>query len=96
MNNPQPQNELSYICRTPDYLERLGDPWYVLLAQLQSTINSETHRFWTAEGLTALNLPITSGTISSPMGKGSDSLCPKVYASMSICYGRATRMLSSK
>jgi hypothetical protein len=34
MNNPQPQNELSYICRTPDYLERLGDPWYVLLAQL--------------------------------------------------------------
>jgi asparaginyl-tRNA synthetase len=74
MNNPQPQNELSYICRTPDYLERLGDPWYVLLAQLQSTINSETHRFWTAEGLTALNLPITSGTISSPMGKGSDSL----------------------
>ena len=67
-----------YICKTPNFLERLGDPWYHLLAQIQHTINIETHLFWSNRGLISLNLPITTGTISSPMGISSDSLPVKI------------------
>lgn len=55
------------------YLAVLEDPWYHNLTQLQDVIAHQTASFWTARGARYLHLPITTGSISSPMGRGSDS-----------------------
>lgn len=55
------------------YLEILEDPWYHLLVELQNIVSYETYSYWSKKGLKTMHLPITSNTISSPMGLGSDS-----------------------
>lgn len=60
------------------YLEVLEEPWYRLLIKLQNLITIETMKFYEEKGIMTIHLPITSGSISSPMGKGSDSLPVKV------------------
>jgi asparaginyl-tRNA synthetase len=66
--------------KTPSrhYLEVLDHPWYRIVAQLQDTVVTETTRFWSARSARMLLLPITTGSISSPMGAGSDSTPVKI------------------
>jgi asparaginyl-tRNA synthetase len=56
------------------YLAILDDPMYTCLVDLQDLVSYETARFWRERQVRALHLPVTTGSISSPMGLGSDSL----------------------
>ncbi|MFJ9772344.1 asparagine synthetase A [Kitasatospora sp. NPDC101157] len=60
---------------TPEkhYLTVLENPWYRSLAVLQDIVTHSTTEFWTKRGARNLHLPVTTGSISSPMGRGSDS-----------------------
>jgi len=58
---------------TAYHLELMKNPWYQVVAKLQSAITEATVDFWRGRGGTTLHLPITTGSISSPMGRGSDS-----------------------
>ncbi|WP_327088497.1 asparagine synthetase A [Nonomuraea sp. NBC_01738] len=60
------------------FLTVLENPWYQRLTLFQDIIAHRTTDFWTAYGARYLNLPITTGSISSPMGRGSDSTPVKV------------------
>jgi len=51
----------------------LKNPWYAMLVDLQSSFDYLTQQFWRASGAKSLHLPVTTGSISSPMGAGSDS-----------------------
>ena len=55
------------------YLKAIESPWYKALFSVQNTISRATHTFYEARGIQTMHLPITTGTISSPMGLGSDS-----------------------
>ncbi|MFJ9762443.1 amino acid--tRNA ligase-related protein [Streptomyces erythrochromogenes] len=61
--------------KTPEkhYLAVLDHPWYRNLTTLQDIIAHSTTEFWKQRGARFLHLPITTGSISSPMGRGSDS-----------------------
>ncbi|MBQ9235743.1 MAG: asparaginase [Alphaproteobacteria bacterium] len=50
------------------------NPWYKVLFDTFSAIISYTHEFYKQKGLSPILFPITTGSISSPMGEGSDSL----------------------
>jgi len=56
------------------FLDILDQPLYATLVDLQDLISYETAQFWRARSVKALHLPATTGSISSPMGLGSDSL----------------------
>lgn len=60
------------------YKVALKDPWYKLLTHLQSEFNYATTMFYREKGFKFIELPITTGSISSPTGLGSDSLPVKV------------------
>lgn len=60
------------------YLKVLEEPWYGLLVKLENLITFETMKFYEKKGIITIHLPITTGTISSPMGRGSDSIPVKV------------------
>ncbi|GHJ45903.1 hypothetical protein Cs7R123_32450 [Catellatospora sp. TT07R-123] len=61
---------------TPDshFAIAMDSDWYRGLVLLQDTLTTATTQFWTARGLRFSHLPITTGSVSSPMGLGSDSL----------------------
>lgn len=52
----------------------LNSRWYKILAKLYKSIFEATHDFYKKESISPMMLPITTGAISSPMGKGSDSV----------------------
>ncbi|HEU0078726.1 MAG TPA: amino acid--tRNA ligase-related protein, partial [Longimicrobiaceae bacterium] len=56
------------------YLRVLDDPWYRAIFRLQDTTSTATMDFYRGEGLQTLHVPVTTSSISSPMGLGSDSL----------------------
>ncbi len=60
------------------YLKVLNEPWYKLLIKLENLISSETMKFYEKKGILTFHLPVTTGSISSPMGRGSDSIPVKV------------------
>lgn len=60
------------------YLEAIKSPWYKQLIELENLINVETTNFYQEKGITTFYLPITTGSISSPIGRGSDSLPVKI------------------
>ena len=60
------------------YLKILDSPWYRLLVKLENLISIETMKFYEKRGIITIHLPVTTGSISSPMGRGSDSLPVKV------------------
>ncbi|MDW6003462.1 asparagine synthetase A [Vibrio mangrovi] len=60
------------------FLHLLGNPWYKLLAELQSFVSVETYRYWDSQSLKTMHLPVTTNAVSSPMGLGSDSLPVKI------------------
>ncbi|HFX3783862.1 TPA: asparagine synthetase A [Enterococcus faecium] len=56
----------------------LKSDWYKKMFRCYSDITLETFKFFSKENFYAANLPITTGSISSPMGLGSDSLPVKI------------------
>ena len=60
------------------YLKVISSEWYKLLVKLQNLISYETMQFYESKGMITMHLPVTTGSISSPMGRGSDSLPVKV------------------
>ena len=48
--------------------------WYRGLVEIQDAITQSTHFFFQEHGCKTLHLPITTLSISSPLGRGSDSL----------------------
>lgn len=60
------------------YLKALNNEWYKQLVILENLITEETMRFYSNKGIITMHLPITTGSISSPMGRGSDSSPVKV------------------
>jgi asparaginyl-tRNA synthetase len=55
------------------YEVALTSPWYQTLFQLTDVFHNATVDFWRRRGIRAAYLPLTTGSISSPMGRGSDS-----------------------
>lgn len=60
------------------YLKVLENPWYKILAKLENLVTIETMNFYQQKGIITIHLPVTTGSISSPIGRGSDSLPVKV------------------
>lgn len=60
------------------YLKALEHPWYKLLVKLENLISTETMKFYEEKGIITMHLPVTTGSISSPMGRGSDSSPVKI------------------
>lgn len=60
------------------FIEVLRSPWYKQLVQLQNLITEETMKFYEKKKIITLHLPVTTGSISSPMGRGSDSKPVKI------------------
>ncbi|MET9760107.1 amino acid--tRNA ligase-related protein [Streptomyces sp. NPDC006372] len=59
----------------PDrFIKILDDPAMRLLVRLQDQLLHTTAEFWKERRALNLHLPITTGSVSSPMGLGSDSL----------------------
>jgi asparaginyl-tRNA synthetase len=56
------------------FLRIIDDPWFALLVTLQDRVTVATVNHWSARGLRTMHLPITAQSVSSPMGRGSDSL----------------------
>lgn len=55
------------------YLKALNSNWYKQLVLLENLITEETIKFYSEKGIITMHLPVTTGSISSPMGRGSDS-----------------------
>jgi len=68
----------SWKDRKNHFLYALESPWYKHIAAIEDIIHHATCMFYREEGIKTLFLPITTGSISSPMGLGSDSLPVKV------------------
>lgn len=66
--------------KTPEihYIKVMNDPWYKLLIKLQNLVSIETMKFYEKKNIVTMHLPITTGSISSPMGRGSDSIPIKI------------------
>ncbi len=60
------------------YLKAIDSPWYRLLIKLQNLLSVETMKFYQKKHISTIHLPVTTGSISSPMGKGSDSFPVKI------------------
>lgn len=60
------------------YLKAMEDPWYKALCIIQDEINHSTFNFFREQNIRSLSLPITTGSVTSPMGLGSDSLPVKI------------------
>lgn len=61
------------------YLQQLlNHPWYRHIANINASILSSTHNFFLAQGIKPFVFPITTGSVSSPSGHGSDSLPVKI------------------
>jgi len=65
--------EKSIENKSLNYLEKIDNPFNDVLVDLQDCISIETYNFFRNQGLKTLHLPITTNSISSPMGLGSDS-----------------------
>ena len=60
------------------YIEVIKSEWYKQLVVLENLITEETMKFYQKKGIITMHLPVTTGSISSPMGRGSDSIPVKV------------------
>ncbi|HVX92981.1 MAG TPA: asparagine synthetase A [Candidatus Dojkabacteria bacterium] len=60
------------------YKEALNSPWYNIITKLQAEFVNATVSFYRTKSYDFVLLPITTGSISSPMGLGSDSSPIKV------------------
>ena len=60
------------------YLRALSSDWYRILFEVQDCFQFNTFQFFRNQGFKSVSLPITTNSISSPMGIGSDSLPVKI------------------
>jgi asparaginyl-tRNA synthetase len=60
------------------YLAILESPLFSLIVDLQDRLQQDSVRFWSNRSVKFMHLPITTGAISSPMGRGSDSVPVRV------------------
>ncbi|EKD55474.1 MAG: hypothetical protein ACD_60C00005G0001 [uncultured bacterium] len=67
------KNQYDWADRLPYFLKTIEDPWYQTVAMIQDQISILSHKFFEKNKIKTLHLPITTGSISSPMGLGSDS-----------------------
>src|SRR5699024_1670826 len=56
----------------------ISDYWYNVIAKIQDEINFSTFQFFRNQNIRSVQLPITTGSVTSPMGLGSDSLPVKI------------------
>ncbi|MBQ9934361.1 MAG: hypothetical protein IJO70_00760 [Lachnospiraceae bacterium] len=56
----------------------LESDWYKQLVVLDNFISVETMKFYQKRGILTMHLPVTSSSVSSPIGRGSDSLPVKI------------------
>ena len=64
----------SWLRPESHYIEAMSNDWYRSLLVLQSDIAMATEIFFRGKGMRSTMMPITTTSISSPMGLGSDSL----------------------
>ncbi|MFD5485772.1 asparagine synthetase A [Streptomyces virginiae] len=55
------------------FLKLMSSPWGRTVIELQNAISVGTAKFWAERSVSAIHLPVTTGSVSSPMGLGSDS-----------------------
>lgn len=60
------------------YKVALKSEWYSKIVILQDEIMQSTFNFFRKKGIRSVSLPVTTGSVTSPMGLGSDSLPVKV------------------
>ena len=60
--------------RGDQFLDVIESEWHSLIIRLCDEINYSTTQFYRSKGIKSVYLPITTGSISSPMGLSSDSL----------------------
>ena len=60
------------------YMKALDTDWYKILVKLENLLSVETMKFYERKKISAIHLPVTTGSISSPMGRGSDSTPVKI------------------
>lgn len=60
------------------FINAINDNWYRSLAEINNLISKYTMLFYDKKNIKTMHLPITTGSISSPMGLGSDSLPVKI------------------
>ncbi|MFB8182171.1 amino acid--tRNA ligase-related protein [Streptomyces sp. NPDC055966] len=72
------------------FLAILDSPLHRTVAELQNLMTVVSTRFWAERGVQAMHLPITTDSVSSPMGLGSDSLPVQVEL-----FGRPTYLADS-
>lgn len=60
------------------YKVALDSEWYKNLVIIQDEIMQATFSFFREKGIRSVSLPITTGSVTSPMGLGSDSLPVKI------------------
>jgi asparaginyl-tRNA synthetase len=52
----------------------LTHPWYRHLARIQPELHMAIHDYFTSRNMITVSMPVTTASVSSPMGLGSDSL----------------------
>lgn len=57
-----------------NFSDLMHNPWYAAIFEIQSLIIEKTHDFFRERSFKPVLAPITTGSISSPMGLGSDSV----------------------
>lgn len=60
------------------FISAITNEWYHKLVEVQNLISIHTTKFYQEKEIKTLYLPVTTGSISSPMGLGSDSSPVKV------------------
>lgn len=57
-----------------EFLMAIDSPWYKSILKIYDEFNAASYEFYRKEGLMSIYLPITTSSISSPMGLSSDSI----------------------
>lgn len=60
------------------FINAINDEWYRKLVEIDNLISKYTNLFYIEKNIRTMHLPITTGSISSPMGLGSDSQPVKI------------------
>lgn len=63
----------SWLKPESHFVTAMSSDWYRGVVELQDALTTATAQFWSGRGLRYSHLPITTGSVSSPMGLGSDS-----------------------
>ena len=68
------------LCKDPKthFIKSINDEWYKKLIEINNLISKYTNLFYIKKNIKTMHLPITTGSISSPMGLGSDSKPVKI------------------